>query len=39
VDEWARRQLDIPTTIQVPPREISIVLAQHVPMDEFRTRR
>jgi type IV secretion system protein TrbI len=39
VDEWARRQLDIPTTIQVPPREISIVLAQHVPMNEFRVRR
>lgn len=39
IDEWARRQLDIPPVIQVPPREISIVLARHVPMDEFRTRR
>lgn len=39
IDEWARRQLDIPPVIQVPPREISIVLAQHMPMDEFRTGR
>ncbi|QQP93966.1 TrbI/VirB10 family protein (plasmid) [Skermanella sp. TT6] len=39
IDEWARRQLDIPPVIQVPPREISIVLARHVPMDEFRTGR
>ncbi|UEM24309.1 TrbI/VirB10 family protein (plasmid) [Skermanella mucosa] len=39
MDEWARRQLDIPPVIEVEPREITIVLARHVPLDEFRTRR
>lgn len=39
IDEWARRQLDIPPVIEVEPREISIVLAQHLPMDEFRAGR
>jgi type IV secretion system protein TrbI len=39
LDEWARRQLDIPPVIQVEPREISIVLAQHLPLEEFRLRR
>jgi len=39
VDEWARRQLDIAPVIEVAPRGISIVLAQHLPMDEFRTGR
>lgn len=39
LDEWARRQLDIPPVIQVEPREISIVLAQHLPMEEFRPER
>lgn len=39
IDEWARRQLDIPPTIEVEPRQISIVLAQHLPMDEFRAGR
>jgi type IV secretion system protein VirB10 len=36
IDEWAKRQLDIPPVIEVKPREISIVLAQHLPMDDFR---
>lgn len=39
IDEWARRQLDIPPVIEVKPREISIVLAQHLPMNDFRARR
>lgn len=39
VDEWAKKQLDIPPTITVEPREISIVLAQHLPMTEYRKRR
>lgn len=39
IDEWAKKQLDIPSVIEIAPREISIVLAQHVPMDEFRRRR
>lgn len=39
IDEWAKRQLDIPPVIEVEPREISIVLAQHLPMDEFRAGR
>ena len=39
VDDWARRQLDIPPVIEVEPREISIVLAQHLAMDEFRSTR
>lgn len=39
IDEWAKKQLDIPPVIEVAPREISIVLAQHLPMDEFRRRR
>lgn len=39
LDEWAKKQLDIPPTIEVAPREISIVMAQHLPMSEFRTRR
>lgn len=39
IDEWARRQLDIPPVIEVKPREISIVLAQHLPMDDFRSGR
>lgn len=39
MDEWAKKQLDIPPVIEVAPREISIVLAQHIPMDEFRRRR
>src|SRR5690349_208875 len=36
IDEWARRQLDVPPTIEAEPRQISVVLAQHLPMDEFR---
>lgn len=39
LDEWAKKQLDIPPTITVEPREISIVLAQHLPMTEYRSRR
>jgi type IV secretory pathway VirB10-like protein len=39
LDEWASRQLDIPSVIEVKPREISIVLAQHLPMNEFRAKR
>jgi type IV secretion system protein TrbI len=38
IDEWAKRQLDIPPVIEIEPREISIVLAQHLPMDDFRAR-
>lgn len=39
IDDWAKRQLDIPAVIEVSPREISIVLAQHLPMDDFRVGR
>lgn len=39
LDDWAKKQLDIPAVIEVAPREISIVMAQHQPMTEFRKRR
>jgi type IV secretion system protein VirB10 len=35
LDEFAKRQLDIPPTIEVEPREISVVLSQHLPVDCF----
>lgn len=36
LDEFAKRQLDIPPTIEVDPREISVMLNQHLPMDCFK---
>ena len=38
LDEFAKRQLDIPPTIEVEPREISVVLSQHLPVDCFDQR-
>ena len=38
LDEFAKRQLDIPPTIEVEPKEISVMLSQHLPLDCFDQR-
>lgn len=39
LDEWAKKKLNVPDVITTEPKSVSIVLAQHLPMDEFRKRR
>ena len=36
LDDFAKKQLDIPPTIEVEPKEISVMLSQHLPLDCFR---
>lgn len=38
LDEFAKRQLDIPPSIEVVPQEISVTLSQHLPVDCFDQR-
>ena len=35
LDQFVKKQLDIPPTIEVSPREISVMLSQHLPMSCF----
>lgn len=35
LDEFAKKQLDIPPTIEVEPKEISVMLSQHLALDCF----
>jgi type IV secretory pathway VirB10-like protein len=39
MNDWAKKKLDVPDVITVKPKEISIVLSQHLDLDEFRGRR
>lgn len=38
LDEFAKRQLDIPPSIEVEPREVSVTLSQHLSVDCFDQR-
>jgi type IV secretion system protein TrbI len=38
LDEFAKRQLDIPPSIEVEPQEVSVTLSQHLPVDCFDQR-
>jgi type IV secretion system protein VirB10 len=38
LDEFAKKQLDIPPTIEVEPREVSVTISQHIPVDCFDQR-
>lgn len=36
LDEWAKKKLDVPDVITTKPKAISIILSQHLGMDDFR---
>ena len=36
LEDWAKKKLDVPDVITTEPKAISIVLAQHIGMDDFR---
>ena len=38
LDEFAKKQLDVPPTIEVEPKEISVMLSQHLALDCFDER-